>query len=61
MAFAQGAGSGQAFAVGDAVYWDDTNKRMTKTSSGNTLVGAAMAAKLTAATTIRLRLHGFVG
>jgi len=56
---AEGAGSGQAWAVGDIVYWDDTNKRLTKTSSGNTRVGVAVAVKLTAATTGRLRLDGF--
>ncbi len=53
---AEGAGSGQAFAFGEPVYWDNTNKRCTKTSSGNTLIGKAMAAKLTAATSIRVRL-----
>lgn len=54
---AEGAGSGQAFAVGDAVYWDNTNKRLTKTSTDNTKVGVAVAAKLTAATTLRFRLE----
>ncbi|MDP3853158.1 DUF2190 family protein [Phenylobacterium sp.] len=53
---AEGAGSGQAFAVGELVYWDNTNKRMTKTSTSNTKVGVAVAAKLTADTTVRLRL-----
>lgn len=33
----------EAWAVGDAIYWDNTNKYCTKTSSGNTLVGAAVA------------------
>lgn len=50
---AEGAGSGQAWAVGDKVYWDDTNKRLTKTSTSNTLVGHATAAKATADTTGR--------
>ena len=53
---AEGAGSGQAWAVGDQIYWDNTNKRFTKTSSGNTLVGTATAAKLTAATSGQLVL-----
>ncbi len=53
---AEGAGSGQAFAEGDAVYWDDTNHRFTKTSSSNTLAGYAVAAKATAATSVRLKL-----
>lgn len=55
---AEGAGSGQAFAFGELVYWDNTNKRCTKTSSGNTLIGKAMAAKLTAATSIRVKITG---
>lgn len=54
---AEGAGSGQAFAVGEDVFWDNTNKRMTKTSSGNTKVGVAVAAKITTDVTVRLRLQ----
>ena len=53
---AEGAGSGQAFAFGELVYWDNTNKRMTKTSSANTKIGVAVAAKLTTETTVRVRL-----
>ncbi len=53
---AEGAGSGQAWAVGDDIYWDNTAKRMTKTSTDNTKVGVAVAAKATAATTGRLVL-----
>lgn len=52
----EAAGSGQAFAVGDAVYWDDTAKQMTKTTTSNTKVGYAAAAALTTDTTVRLRL-----
>jgi predicted RecA/RadA family phage recombinase len=52
----EGAGSGQAWAVGDKVYWDDTNKRFTKTSTSNTLAGYAVAAALTADVVGRLRL-----
>ena len=55
----EGAGSGQAFAVGDAVYWDNTNKRMTKTSSGNTKIGYAVLAALTTDVVIRVRLVPF--
>ena len=47
----------QALAVGDAVYWDNTNKRMTKTSSGNTKVGVAVAAKVSTAAVVRVRLN----
>ncbi len=55
---AEGAGSGQAIAQGAAVYWDNTNKRATATSSGNTKIGVAIEAKLTAATSVRVRLNG---
>lgn len=34
----------QAWTVGVLLYWDDTNKVFTTTSSGNTKVGAAAAA-----------------
>lgn len=34
----------QAWTVGVAVYWDDTNKRCTTSSSGNTLIGYATKA-----------------
>jgi len=46
----------QAWAVGDTIYWDDTAKVMTKTSSGNTKVGYAVAAKASTAAVGRLRL-----
>ena len=32
-------------ALGVAAYWDDTNKRVTNSSSGNTLIGAFAAVK----------------
>ncbi|WP_336801712.1 DUF2190 family protein [Kaistia sp. MMO-174] len=55
---AEGAGSGQAFAVGDAVYWDNTAKRVTKTTASNTKIGVAVAAKATADVVARVRLNG---
>lgn len=36
--------TGAAWAEGDALYWDDAAKKFTKTSGGNTLVGAAVKA-----------------
>lgn len=42
--------------VGAKLYWDNTNKRLTTTASGNTLVGVAVAAKAASATTARIRL-----
>lgn len=53
---AEGAGSGQAWATGDVVYWDNTNKRLTKTSSANTRVGVAVAPKVTTDVVGRFRI-----
>ena len=36
--------SAQAWSVGDLIYWDNTNKVFTSSSSGNLLVGIALAA-----------------
>lgn len=36
--------TGAAWSAGDQLYWDATNKRFTKTSSGNTAVGVAYVA-----------------
>ena len=50
----------QAWAAGDKVYWDDTNKVATKTASGNTAIGVAVEAVGGAAgdTIGRVRLNG---
>lgn len=45
-------------AVGAAAYWDNTNKRITVTSSGNTKVGVFTMAKANGDTTARVRLNG---
>lgn len=47
-------------AQGAKVYWDNTNKRITSTASGNTLVGAAVAAKANGETTCTVLLDGAV-
>lgn len=41
-----------------AAYWDNTNKRITTTASGNTKVGVIVAAKVSGDTTARVRLNG---
>lgn len=46
--------------VGAKLYWDNTNKRLTTTASGNTLVGAATAAKASGDTTARVLLDGVI-
>lgn len=45
-------------AVGDLVYWDDTAKLVTKTSAGNTKIGAAVAAAGNPSGSVRVRLNG---
>lgn len=47
--------SGSTFVL---AYWDNTNKRITTTSSGNTKVGVIVGAKLNGETTARVRLNG---
>lgn len=47
-------------SVGTKVYWDNTNKRVTTTSAGNTLIGALTKAKANGETTARVRLNGAV-
>lgn len=46
----EGAGSGQAFAVGDPVYWDVAQNRATKTVGSNPRIGVAKEAAITTAT-----------
>ena len=50
----------EAWSVGDRVYWDDTDKRVTKVATDNTLIGVALAAVGSGAdeTTGRVRLNG---
>lgn len=48
--------SSDTAAVGAKLYWDATNKRLTTTASGNTLVGCAVMAKASGTTTVRIRL-----
>lgn len=43
--------TGTAWAAGDLLYWDNTAKVLTKTTTSNTKAGVAVAAKLSAATT----------
>lgn len=50
----------QAWAAGDKVYWDNTAKETTKTTTSNTLIGVAVAAVAGGAgdTIGRVRLNG---
>lgn len=50
----------QAWTVGAAIYWDDTNSRCTTAATGNTKIGVATAAvgSTAAETTGTVRLNG---
>lgn len=47
-----------AIAVGDPVYWDNTNKYLTTEANSNAEVGVCTAAALSADTTVRVKLSG---
>lgn len=47
-------------SYGTKVYWDDTNKRCTVTSTSNTLIGALVGPKTAGQATMRVRLNGTV-
>ena len=46
------------FDQGAKVYWDDTNKRVTNSASGNYKIGVATVAKASGPTTATVRLDG---
>lgn len=50
--------TGAAMAVGEAVYWDATNKLVTKTAIDNTKIGVvAVQDEVSAGTTVNVRLN----
>lgn len=49
-----------AIAQGTKVYWDNTNKNVTTTASGNTLIGAATVAVVSGDATVQVKLNGTV-
>lgn len=50
--------SAQAWTVGAAIYWDNTDKVCTTTSTSNTLIGKALAAAANPSSTGVVRLNG---
>jgi len=50
--------STDVIAQGALVYWDNTNKRMTTTASGNTQAGYAFAAAAASTTVVSVKLNG---
>ncbi len=49
--------TGTAWAQGDALYWDATNSKFTKTSAGNTFSGYAFEPALSADATGYIKLY----
>lgn len=47
-----------AITAGALVYWDNTAKNVTTTSTSNTLIGAAVVAAASGDATARVRLNG---
>jgi predicted RecA/RadA family phage recombinase len=48
-------------SAGTIWYWDNTNKRVTTTSAGNTKIGVGTGTKANGETTARVRLNGVFG
>jgi predicted RecA/RadA family phage recombinase len=51
-------GASTGWSQGALIYWDNTNKRVTKTSTSNKLVGVAVQAAADGDATGRVRLNG---
>lgn len=51
------SGAGTDWAQGAKLYWDNTNRVITKTATSNTAIGAATAAKAANATKGNVRLN----
>jgi predicted RecA/RadA family phage recombinase len=52
--------STDAGSAGTKMYWDNTNKRLTTTSTSNTLVGVLVVAKASGDTTARVYVDGTI-
>lgn len=50
--------SAEAWTVGQAIYWDNTNFRCTTTSTSNTKIGVATAAAANPSSSGNVRLNG---
>ena len=51
------AASGITAAIGDKLYWDDTNNLLTTTSTGNAVAGVTLTTKATAAANVYLKIN----
>ncbi len=52
--------SALAIAIGDKLYWSAADSAVSKTASGNTLIGAAVTAAANPSPTVQVRLNGAV-
>lgn len=52
--------TGQSWAEGAKVYWDNTGKKFTTTATSNTLVGVILSAQASADTIGTVKLNGTV-
>ena len=51
-------GAGESYVAGQRVFWDNTNKRLTSTSTGNLNVGVTVATAATGDATARVVIDG---
>lgn len=52
------SGTAESFTIGKRVFWDDTNKKLTVTSTSNVCVGVVTEAAATDAIVARIKLGG---
>lgn len=53
---AKTTGAGQNFAIGQRLFWDNTNKLLTATSTANLAIGVSLSATSTADATANVKL-----
>jgi predicted RecA/RadA family phage recombinase len=49
--------AGEAYTLGQRLFWDNTNKRITSTSTSNVAVGVCVVAAATGDATVRMALE----
>lgn len=50
-------GAGEAYTLGQRLFWDNTNKRITSTSTGNVAVGLCWVAAATGDATVTMSIE----
>lgn len=56
--FSLAKATGETWAIGDALYWNNTNKNFTKTATGAYRAGAALSVQASGDTKGMVRLNG---